>query len=217
MLHFTMGWNCSAHFISQWAGIDQPIFHFAVDHHAIIADMDHSFIAASDFIAASRASPKCKSLLITLNPVGMLCLDQPIAPNLPPLLLSNICSPRPSLNSIGSLVAPAEAADATAAATAAAAAAARAAAARAAAVAPSACNCYGPGVVAAAGPGVVTLRRRVPTCRAAPSPGLYKPAASTGCTCQWRRGNINTVACVEAIQQLHASRTSQNQIKSPTG
>ncbi len=27
-------------------------FHFAMDHHAIIADMDHPFIATSDFIAA---------------------------------------------------------------------------------------------------------------------------------------------------------------------
>ena len=82
-----MGWNCSAYFISEWAGIHPPIFHFAMDQHAIIADMDRPFIAAYDFIAASRASPKCKSLLITLNQVGMLCLNKPVAPNLPPLFL----------------------------------------------------------------------------------------------------------------------------------
>ena len=51
--------------------------------------MESPFIAASDFIAASRASPKCKSLLITLNPVGMLCFNEPLAPNLPPLLPSH--------------------------------------------------------------------------------------------------------------------------------
>ena len=90
---FAMGWNCSAHFISQWAGIDPPIFHFAMDHHAIIADKDSPLIAASDFIAALRASTKCKSHLIALNPVGMLCIDQPIAPKLPPHLPSNLRSP----------------------------------------------------------------------------------------------------------------------------
>ena len=51
--------------------------------------MDRPFIAASDFIAASRASPKCKSLLITLNQVGMLCFNEPIAPNLPPFFPSH--------------------------------------------------------------------------------------------------------------------------------
>ena len=82
-----MGWNCSAYFIVEWAGIHPPIFHFAMDQHAIIADMDRPFIAAYDFIAASRASPKCKSLLITLNQVGMLCLNKPVAHNLLPLFL----------------------------------------------------------------------------------------------------------------------------------
>ena len=82
-----MGWNCSAYFIVEWAGIHPPIFHFAMDQHAIIADMDRPFIAAYDFFAASRASPKCKSLLITLNQVGMLCLNKPVAHNLPPLFL----------------------------------------------------------------------------------------------------------------------------------
>ena len=71
----------------EWAGIHPPIFHFAMDQHAIIADMDRPFIAAYDFIAASRASPKCKSLLITLNQVGMLCLNKPVAHNLLPLFL----------------------------------------------------------------------------------------------------------------------------------
>ena len=86
MFHFAMGWNCAAHFISQWAGIDPPMFHFAMDHHAF---MDSLFIAASDFIAASRASPKCNSLLITLNQVGMLCFNEPIALNLPPFFPSH--------------------------------------------------------------------------------------------------------------------------------
>jgi hypothetical protein len=118
MFHFARAWNSSAHdsfrnglefirpcFISQWAGfirpcfisqlagIHPPMFHFAMDHHAIIADMDCPFIAASDFIAASRASLKCRSLLITLNPVGMLCFNEPIAPNLPPLLPSHLRYP----------------------------------------------------------------------------------------------------------------------------
>ena len=53
---------------------------------------------------------------------------------------------------------------------------------RAAVVATVECHYYGPGVVAAADPGVVTPRRLAPTCPAAPSPGLDAPAAST---CQW--------------------------------
>ena len=65
---------------------------------------------------------------------------------------------------MGSLLSVAEAADAAAAATAAAA---RAAAVAAAAATAAACPYYGPGVVAAAGPGVVTLRRLAPTCPAA--------------------------------------------------
>ncbi len=118
-----------------------------MDQHAIIADLDCPFIAASDLIAASRASAKCKSLLITLNPVGILsgCFDQPIAPS------PHIQVPISALLSIGSLAVAAKAADAAAAATAA------RPAARAAAVAAEACHYYGPGVVAAAGPEVVTL------------------------------------------------------------
>jgi hypothetical protein len=66
---------------SQWAeiGIAQPIFHFAIDLHAIIADMDRPFITASDYIATLLTSQKCKLLLIELNPVGMLWFDQPFA------------------------------------------------------------------------------------------------------------------------------------------
>ncbi len=44
-------------------------------------------------MAASRASPNSKLLLIMLNLVYMLCFDQPMASNLPPLLLSNIPLP----------------------------------------------------------------------------------------------------------------------------
>ena len=76
---------------------------------------------------------------------------------------------------MGSLLSAAEAADAAAAATAAAARATAVPVAAAAATA-VACHYYGPGVVAAAGPGVVTLRRLAPTCPAAePLP-------------DWRRG-----------------------------
>ena len=148
-----MGWNCSAHFISQWAGIDPPIFHFAMDQHAILAsaDMDRPFVAASDFIAAPRASPKCKSILITLNLVEMLCFNEPIAHNLPPLLPPH---PLP----LAFLYRPPKQPTPAAAA---------AAAARAAKVAAVACHYYGPGVVTAAGTGVATLRRLAPTCPAA--------------------------------------------------
>ena len=138
--------------------------------------------------------------LVTLNPVRMLCFDQPIAPNLPPS-----SHPFSALPLIGSLVSAVEAADAAAAAAATA-----HAGTRAAVVAAVACQYDGPGVVAAAGPGVVTPRRLAPTCPAAPSPGLE---------CK----HLPVVACINAIQllsqQLHAaaSRTSQNQIKYPAG
>ncbi len=78
-----------------------------------------------------------------LNPVGMLCFDQPIAQNIPPFPL-----PISALLSIGSLVAAAKAAAAAAAANA-------VAAAQAAAVAAAACHNYLPRVIAA-GPRVVT-------------------------------------------------------------
>ena len=89
--------------------------------------------------------------------------------------------PISALPSIASLVAAAEAADSAAATT--------TAAARAAAVAAAACHHYGPRIVAAACPGVVTLHRLAPTgpaaesllaraAAAAPSPG---PSWPGGC------------------------------------
>ena len=74
--------------------------------------------------------------------------------------------------SMGSLLSAAEAADAAAAATAAAARATAVPVAAAAATA-AACHYYGPGVVAAAGPGVVTLRCLAPTSL---PPSLYRPS-----------------------------------------
>ena len=85
-------------------------------------------------------------------------------------------SPSPPLSlspSMGSLVSAAEAA-AAAAATAA------AAAARAAAVAAAACHYCGPGVVAAAGPGVATLHRLAPTCPAAEPLPVRRRVAGPG-------------------------------------
>ena len=134
---------------------------------------------------------------VTLNPVGMLFFNQPIAPNLPPLVPSLLCSPSNWQSCIGRRSSAAAAATAHAGT-------------RAAVVAAVACHYYGPGVVAAAGPGVVTPRRLAPTCPAAPSPGLE---------CK----HLPVVACINAIQllsqQLHAaaSRTSQNRIKYPAG
>ncbi len=46
--HFEMDRICSAH------------LSFAIDLHAIIADMDRPSSVASDYIAASFSSPKCK-------------------------------------------------------------------------------------------------------------------------------------------------------------
>ena len=80
--------------------------------------------------------------------------------------------------SMGSLLSAAEAADAAAAATAAAARATAVPVAAAAATA-AACHYYGPGVVAAAGPGVVTLRRLAPTCPAAQPTGPIRPCGPT--------------------------------------
>ncbi len=144
----------------------------------------------------SQVSSKCKSLLITLNPVGMLCVDQPMAPNLPPLLPSHLRSPFYWQSC--------KETDAAAAAA--------AAAARAAAVAAAVCHYYGTGVVSTAGPGVV-LRRLTPTGQAAPSPGLSKPAPGPGVA------DLKHSCLRKAIQQLHAaaSRTSRNRIKNPAG
>ena len=143
-----------------------------MDQHAIIADMDRPLVAASDFIAASRASSKCKSLLITLNLVGMLCFNEPIAPNLPPLLplhpLPLAVLYRPQKQPTPAV--------------------ASAAAARAAKVAAAACHYYGPGVVTAAGPGVVTLRRLAPTCPAAePLPALLPGHSDQAPSCMLAR------------------------------
>ncbi len=66
-----------------------------------------------------RSISKMLAALDTLNPVGMLCFNQPIAPNLPRLVPSLLRSL--SLIMIGSLVLAVEAADAAAAAAAAAA------------------------------------------------------------------------------------------------
>ena len=231
-----MGWNCSAYFIVEWAGIHPPIFHFAMDQHAIIADMDRPFIAAYDFIAASRASPKCKSLLITLNQVGMLCLNEPVAPNLPPLFLFPSHPPLPlpfPSPSMGSLLSAAEAADPAAAAA--------AAAARATAVpvgglpllwARSRRRCW-PSIVVtlrclaptslppslyrpscpANGPhpAMRTRRRRAPTGPAAGSPGLDKAAPGVA--------DIKHSSLRKAMQRRHAaaSRTSRNRSKNPAG
>jgi hypothetical protein len=40
-----------------------------------------------------RSISKMLAALVTLNPVGMLCLNQPIAPNLPPLVPAYLSSP----------------------------------------------------------------------------------------------------------------------------
>ena len=139
--------------------------------------------------------------------------------------------------SMGSLLSAAEAADAAAVATAAAA---RAAAVAVAAATAAACHYYGPGVVAAAGPGVVTLRclaptslppspyrpscpangpypamrtrhRRAPTGPAAGSQGLDKPAPGGA--------DIKHSSLRKAMQRRHAaaSRTSRNRSKNPAG
>ena len=81
----------------------------------------------------------------------MQCFNEPSAPNLPPLL------PPHSLP-LAVLYRPPKQPTPDAA---------FAAAARAAKVAAAACHYYGPEVVTAAGPGVVTLRRLAPTCPAA--------------------------------------------------
>ena len=100
---------------------------------------------------------------------------------------------------MGSLLSAAEAAAAAATTTTAAARATTVPVAAAAATA-AVCHYYGPGVVAAAGPGVVTLRRLAPTCPAAepllparlpsqrapsghadpPPPGPYRPGGGPG-------------------------------------
>ena len=141
--------------------------------------------------------------------------------------------------SMGSLLSAAEAADAAAAATAAAARATGVPGAAAAATA-AACHYYGPGVVAAAGPGVVTLRclalppcrrastgpscpangphpamrtrrRRAPAGPAAGSPGLDKAAPGVA--------DIKHSSLRKAVQRRHAaaSRTSRNRGKNPAG
>jgi hypothetical protein len=141
--------------------------------------------------------------------------------------------------SMGSLLSAAEAADAAAAATAAAARATAVPVAAAAATA-AACHYYGPGVVAAAGPGVVTLRclaptslppslyrpscpangphpamrtrrRRAPTGPAAGSQGLDKPAPGGA--------DIKHSSLRKAMQRRHAaaSRTSRNRSINPAG
>ncbi len=143
-----------------------------------------------------RSISKLLAALVTLNPVGMLCFNQPIAPNLPPLVPFLLCSPPSNWQScIGRRSSRRRR---------------RCRRHRASVVAAVACQYYWPGVVAAAGPGVVTPRRLAPTCPAAPSPGLE---------CK----HLPVVACVNAIQllsqQLHtaASRTSKNRIKNPAG
>jgi hypothetical protein len=62
---FELGWNSSAYFFIPW------------------------FKLSFNFVASRWASPKswCKSILITLNPVGILWFDQPITSHLPPLHL----------------------------------------------------------------------------------------------------------------------------------
>ncbi len=45
---------------------------------------------------------KMLAVLVTLDPVGMLCFNQPIAPNLPPLVSSHLSSPSHSQSCIGS-------------------------------------------------------------------------------------------------------------------
>ena len=107
--------------------------------------------------------------------------------------------------------------------------------ARATAVAAAACHCYGPVVVAAAGPGVVTLRRLAPTCPAAEPlqarrQGPIRPCRPTaGPLPALRRGSqgldkpdpgvadIKHSSLRKAIQKLHAaaSRTSRYRIKNP--
>ncbi len=64
MIHFAMGWDFSAHvlFINHYAsaGIDLAMFHFTRDLHAIIADMDSTFIVATrrePLVAALGAAP----------------------------------------------------------------------------------------------------------------------------------------------------------------
>jgi hypothetical protein len=138
--------------------------------------------------------------LVTLNPVGMLCFNQPIAPNLPPLVPSLLCSPSNWQSCIGRRSSRCRQHRARLHTG-------RRGDRRLPAVA---YHYYGPGFEAAAGPGVVTPRRLAPTCPAAPSPGLE---------CK----HLPVVACINAIQllsqQLHAaaSRTSQNRIKNPAG
>ena len=142
--------------------------------------------------------------------------------------------------SMGSLLSAAEAADPAAAATAAAARATAVPVAAAAATAAAGHCYYGPGVVTAAGPGVVTLRclaptslppslyrpscpangphpamrtrrRRAPTGPAAGLPGLDKPAPGGA--------DIKHSSLRKAMQRRHAaaSRTSRNRSKNPAG
>jgi len=172
----------------------------------------------------------------------MLCLNEPVAPNLPPLFLFPSHPPLPlpfPSPSMGSLLSAAEAAD-PAAAAAAAAARATAVPVTAAAVTAAACHYYGPGVVAAAGPAVVTLhclaptslpqslyrpscpangphpamrtrRRRAPTGPAAGLQGLDKPAPGGA--------DIKHSSLRKAMHRRHAaaSRTSRNRSKNPAG
>ncbi len=137
------------------------------------------FIAASNYIAESRAAPKCKLHLILLNLVEMLWFDQPIATNLPPLLLSNLPFPFHWQSCRGS---------------------------RGSSRRRRRRRCTGRRGGSRCTP---LLRARShrrcwprgrhgmlnPTCPSAPSPGLDKPASST---CQCRRGNmIYALACVK--------------------